>query len=183
MTEEIKKKPWYTLSTRQIGVAAAFGGGAYAVMALNLTVPFAPGLALDLGELFVSLGGSLGGPIAGIIVGLLKGLGKAPLRNVPPHMLCGAFMGFWYALVYKWSTKFNSAKWIRIAIWVPTMVFYYYVLLLPLLLWIYATIVLQVPFVPFFLSVAPLVVPEMIGTIIVTGIIWAALPERYSAPV
>jgi len=183
MTEEIKKKKWYSLSTRQIGVAAAFGGAAFGVMVLNITVPFGPGLALDLGEIFVSLGGSLGGPIAGIVVGLLKGLGGAPDRNVPPHMLCGAFMGFWYKFVYGWSTKFKNAKWIRIGIWIPTMVFYYYVLLLPLLFWIYATFTLMVPWWPFFTGIAPLVIPEMIGTIIVTAIIWAALPERYSAPV
>jgi len=179
--EKPKKRP--LLSVRQIGVAAAFGAGAAAVMILNITIPFGPGLALDLGEIFVSLGAALGGPIAGVIVGFLKGIPAGPDRNIPPHMLVGFVWGFWYAWLWKFTVNRKNGKWIRIGLWSITMPIYYYVLLLPLLLWIYATFTLKVPFWPFFTTVAPLVVPEMIGTIIVTDIVWLALPDKFAAPV
>lgn len=152
-------------------------------MILNITVPFAPGLALDLGEIFVSLGAALGGPIAGVIVGFLKGIGAGPDRNVPPHMLVGFVWGYWYLYLWKFTVNRKHGKWIRIALWTVTMPIYYYVFLLPLLFWIYATFTLNVPFVPFFTSVAPLVIPEMIGTTIVTDIVWLVLPDKFAAPV
>ena len=180
-TSQETKRP--LLSARQIGVAAAFGGAAAAVMILNITVPFAPGLALDLGEIFVSLGAALGGPIAGVIVGFLKGIGAGPDRNVPPHMLVGFVWGYWYLYLWKFTVNRKHGKWIRIALWTVSMPVYYYVFLLPLLFWIYATFTLNVPFVPFFTSVAPLVIPEMIGTTIVTDIVWLVLPDKFAAPV
>jgi riboflavin transporter FmnP len=152
-------------------------------MILNLTIPMGPGLALDLGEIFVSLGSALGGPVAGIIIGFLKGIGAGPDRNIPPHMLVGAVWGFWYAFLYKYTANRRWGKWIRIAAWTASMPVYYYVLLLPLLLWIYATFTLKVPWWPLFQTVAPLVLPEMVGVTAITDIIWAVLPTKLAAPV
>jgi len=180
---QVQKKRKPLLSVRQIGVAAAFGGAAAAVMILNITVPFGPGLSLDLGEIFVSLGAALGGPVAGIIIGFLKGIGAGPDRNIPPHMLVGFVWGFWYAFLWKYTANRANGKWIRIGLWTITMPIYYYVFLLPLLFWIYATFTLNVPYWPFFTKVAPLVIPEMIGTTIVTDIVWLVLPAKFAAPV
>lgn len=176
-----KRRP--LLSVRQIGIAAAFGGAAVAVMVLNLTIPFGPGLSLDLGEIFVSLGSALGGPVAGVIIGFLKGIGAGPDRNIPPHMLVGFVWGFWYMYLWKFTANRPHGKWIRIGLWTLSMPVYYYVFLLPLLFLIYTTVTLNVPFVPFFIKIAPLVIPEMIGTTVVTDIVWAVLPPKFAAPV
>lgn len=71
----------------------------------------------------------------------------------------------------------------RIIVWTLTVPLYYYVLLLPLHVFIYASYTLDAPFLSTYLVVASEVVPEMIGTIIATDIILIILLERYSAPV
>jgi len=174
----------HPLSTHQIGVALAFGCTAAAISLLNIAFPVGLGdIQMDPGEIFVSLGAAFGGPIAGMIVGFLNGIVYAPDRNVPSHMLAGFVWGIWYAYLWRFTVSCKNRKWIRIALWTITMPVYYFVLLVPFFTWIYATFTLHVPFVPLFMTVAPAAALEMIGTIIVTDIVWTILPERFAAPV
>jgi hypothetical protein len=98
-------------------------------------------------------------------------------------MLVGFVWGLWYAYLWKFTVNRKYGKWIRVGLWSASMPVYYYVFLLPLLFWIYATFTLNVEWWPFFTSVAPLVIPELIGTTVITDIVWLVLPDKFAAPV
>ena len=87
-TVESTKKP--LLSARQVGVAAAFGGVALAIVLAGITIPI-PGTVVvtDPRELFTTIGASLTGPIGGIVVGLLAGVADPSIQIVSmiAHML------------------------------------------------------------------------------------------------
>jgi riboflavin transporter FmnP len=168
------------ISARQIVIAVAFGIAA-AIISLTIKFPIGQEMFLDPGEIFVTLGAALSGPIGGIIVGLLKGLVYAPERNIPSHILAGFIWGIWYLYMCKLTVNRKNGKWIRIALWVITIPIYYYVLLLPLYVWIYASTI-TTSFAQLFMKVAPAIIPEMIMTIIVTAIILAILPKKFTAP-
>ncbi len=177
------------LSKRQIVVAIAFGIAA-AIISFLIKVPVEPDMYMDPAEIFVSLGSAFGGPIAGLIIGFIYGIyayvmnGFASgVRNMPSHMLVGFVWGIWYIYLWKFTVDRKNGKWIRIALWTIAMPVYYYVLLLPLHSWIHATVHLNTPFIPLFMKVAPMVLPEMILTIMATDIILAVLPDKYAAPV
>ncbi len=137
---------------------------------------------LDLGEIFVTLGAALGGPIVGLVVGFLKGIVYEPVRNVPSHMFAGFVWGIWYMYLWRYTANHRNGKWVRIGLWTVTIPVYYYVLLMPLNLWIHA-IVNEVSFVSLFARIAVLAVPEIIGTIVATDIVLAILPDRLAKPV
>jgi len=63
------------------------------------------------------------------------------------------------------------------------MPFYYYVLLLPLNLWILAALNPKMSFFSLFIEVAPLIIPEIIGTIAATDIVLAVIPDKLASPV
>jgi hypothetical protein len=171
-----------SLSRRQASIALLFGCAAAAATLLPLAIPIGiRDMQLDLGEVFVTLGAALGGPIGGLMVGFLKGISYSPERNVPSHMLAGFVWGIWYTHLWKFTADHANGKRIRIALWAITVPFYYYVLLLPLYLWIQASLT-QSQFTSLFMEVAPLVLPEIVTTIIITGIILLALPDKYSMP-
>jgi len=176
----IKNIKPFQISARQIAIAVVFGIVA-AIVSLTIKVPIGQEMFMDPGEIFVTLGAALSGPIGGIIVGFLKGLVYAPERNIPSHILAGFVWGIWYLYMYKLTTNRKNGKWIMIALWVITIPIYYYVLLLPLYTWIYAS-TSATSFAQLFMEAAPAIIPEMFVTIIVTAVILAVLPKKYTAP-
>jgi hypothetical protein len=175
MSKNIKS---FRISTRQIAIAVVFGIIA-AIVSLTVKFPIGQEMFMDPGEIFVTLGAALGGPIGGIIVGFLKGLVYAPERNIPSHILAGFVWGIWFLYMCKLTTNRKNGKWIMIALWIITIPIYYYVLLLPLYAWIYAS-TNATSFVQLFMEAAPAIFPEMIMTAIVTAVILALLPKKYT---
>jgi hypothetical protein len=170
------------LTKNRISIAVAFGVVAAVLSLLDIAVPIEEGLELDPGEIFVSLGAAFGGPIGGLLAGLLKGIAYSSERNVPSHILAGFVWGILYIYFWEFTANRKNGKWIRLALWAILMPVYYYVLLLPLKLWIHATFNLKTSFASLFTKVAPQIIPEIIGTIAVTDIILAVIPDKWASP-
>jgi len=180
---ESTKKP--LLSARQVGMAAAFGGAALALVLAGVTIPI-PGtpVVTDPREIFTTIGASLTGPIGGIVVGLLAGIAEPgiPLASILAHVVGGIFSG----LVYKnASWRYKDNKVVSLALWAVQVLAYYVLIVVPLF------VVGLMMFYPdpeyggFFAFLAALeagAIPEAIFTTVVTTIIMAALPERYRRP-
>lgn len=164
-------------------LALIFGAVAAGLFLLDVYLPVGGGLYLEPSEIFVTLGSALTGPIGGLIIGFLQGIVYAPERNVPSHMLAGFLWGLWYAVLWVRTRDRPNGKVIRILCWTLTIPVYYYVLLLPLHQFIYATVTLQAAFIPTYLATAKQVIPEVIGTILATGILLVFLIDRYAKPV
>jgi len=173
------------LSARQIGVAAAFGGAALAIVLAGITIPI-PGtpVVTDPREIFTTTGASLTGPVGGIVIGILAGIAEPgiPLASLLAHIVGGIYNG----LVYKnLSWRFRENNVARLALWAVQVLGYYVVVVVPLF------VVGLVVFYPdpeyggFFALLGALeagALPEAILTTTVTTIIMAALPERYRRP-
>jgi hypothetical protein len=183
MSIESDRKP--LLSARQIGVAAAFGGIALALVLAGVTIPI-PGtpVVTDPREIFTTIGASLTGPIGGIVIGILAGIAEPgiPLASLLAHIIGGIYSGF----VYKnFAWKSNGNRGMYLVKWALQVLIYYYLIVVPLF------VVGLVMFYPdpqyggFFSLLAALesgALPESILTTVVTTIIMAALPERYRRP-
>ena len=180
---ESERRP--LLSARQIGIAAAFGGAALAVVLAGLTIPI-PGtpVVTDPREIFTTIGASLTGPIGGIVIGILAGIAEPgiPLASLLAHIVGGIYNG----LVYKnlsWRSNANKVQ--SLVFWVLQVIGYYVLIVVPLFV---AGIMLFYPdpangtFFSFLGVLEASVIPEMIFTTTVTTIIMAALPERYRRP-
>jgi LytS/YehU family sensor histidine kinase len=180
---EVERQP--VLSARQIGVAAAFGGAALAVVLAGITIPI-PGtpVVTDPRELFTTTGASLTGPVGGIVIGILAGIAEPgiPLASLLAHIIGGIYSG----LVYKnLSYRFRQNNVTRLALWAVQVLGYYVLIVVPLFV---VGLVLFYPdpeYGGFFALLGALeagAFPEAIFTTIVTTIIMAALPERYRRP-
>ena len=180
---EAERKP--VLSARQIGVAAAFGGAALAVVLAGITIPI-PGtpVVTDPRELFTTTGASLTGPVGGIVIGILAGIAEPgiPLASLLAHIIGGIYSG----LVYKnLSYRFHENNVTRLVLWAVQVLVYYFVIVVPLFV---VGLVLFYPdpeyggFVALLGALEAGVIPEAIFTTVVTTIIMAALPERYRRP-
>ncbi|HZD57413.1 MAG TPA: hypothetical protein VE136_11850 [Anaerolineales bacterium] len=180
---EAERKP--ILSARQVGIAAAFGGAALAIVLAGITIPI-PGtpVVTDPREIFTTTGASLTGPIGGIVIGILAGLAEPgiPLASLLAHIVGGIYSG----LVYKnLSWRFRENRIAQLGFWALQVLGYYILIVVPLF------VVGLVIFYPdpeyggFFALLGALEVgalPEAFFTTIVTTIILAALPERYRRP-
>ena len=173
------------LSARQIGVAAAFGGAALAVVLAGLTIPV-PGtpVVTDPREVFTTTGAALTGPIGGIVIGLLAGIAEPgiPLASLLAHII-GALWSGWAYKNLSWRFRQNNGT--RLALWVVQVVVYYVVFVVPLFS---LGVILFYPdpangsFFGLLATLEAGVVPEMIFTSVVTTIIMASLPERFRRP-
>ena len=110
MGEELAvRKPFMT--SRQMGLAAAFGAAAFAFRALGIAIPMFPPLVLGPGALMPCLAGMAGGPIVGIIVGIARGI-PSGLPHV--DLILQPFKGIYWAFVYKFFVlriKDEKTRW------------------------------------------------------------------------
>ncbi|NLN70677.1 MAG: hypothetical protein GX142_07840 [Chloroflexi bacterium] len=180
---ESNRKP--ILTARQVGVAAAFGGVALALVLAGVTIPI-PGtpVVTDPREIFTTTGASLTGPIGGIVIGLLAGIAEPgiPLASLLAHVVGGIFNG----LVYKnLSWRFRKNKIASLAAWALQVVLYYLLIGIPLFV---IGIMVFYPdpeygnFFGFLVALEVGGIPEMLFTTVVTTIIMAALPENLRRP-
>lgn len=178
-----ERKP--LLSARQVGIAAAFGGIALALVLAGITIPI-PGtpVVTDPREIFTTIGASLTGPFGGIVIGILAGIAEPgiPLASLLAHIIGGIYSGYVYK---KFVWKSNENRVVYLVKWAVQVLGYYFVIVVPLF------VVGLMMFYPdpeyggFFGFLAVLeggAAPEAIITTIVTTIIMAALPERYRRP-
>lgn len=180
---ESESKP--VLSARQIGVAAAFGGAALAVVLAGITIPI-PGtpVVTDPRELFTTTGASLTGPVGGIVIGILAGIAEPgiPLASLLAHIIGGIYSGFVYKNL---SYRFRENNVTRLALWAVQVLGYYILIVVPLFV---VGLILFYPdpeyggFIALLGALEAGAFPEAIFTTVVTTIIMAALPERYRRP-
>jgi len=173
------------LSARQIGVAAAFGGAALAIVLAGITIPI-PGtpVVTDPREIFTTTGASLTGPVGGIVIGILAGIAEPgiPLASLLAHIVGGIYNGFVYKNL-SWRFRENNVA--RLALWAVQVLGYYVVVVVPLFV---VGLVVFYPdpeyggFIALLGALEAGALPEAILTTTVTTIIMAALPERYRRP-
>ncbi len=180
---ESSKKP--LLSARQVGMAAAFGGAALALVLAGVTIPI-PGtpVVTDPREIFTTIGASLTGPVGGVVVGLLAGIAEPgiPFASLLAHVVGGVFNG----LVYKnFSWRFKEKKALSLAAWALQVFAYYTLVVIPLFVVGLMVFYPDPEYGGFFGFLGALEVgalPEALLTTVVTTIIMAALPEKYRRP-
>ena len=181
--EDVKKP---LLTPRQIGMAAAFGGAALAIVLAGITIPI-PGTVVvtDPREPFTTIGSALTGPIGGLVIGFLAGIAEPgiPWASLLAHIVGCVYMGFAYKFVY------NRLKvvWMRLAAWAVLVLIYYFVVVVPLFvvgIWIfYPTETGGEAFLPLLGALEVGALPEAIITTVFTTIIMGILPERFRRPV
>lgn len=183
MSIESDRKP--LLSARQIGIAAAFGGTALALVLAGVTIPI-PGtpVVTDPREIFTTIGASLTGPIGGIVIGILAGIAEPgiPLASLLAHIVGGIYNGF----VYKnFAWKSNGNRGAYLFKWALQVLGYYFIVVIPLFV---VGLIMFYPdpeyggFAALLVALWTGAAPEAVITTVVTTIIMGALPERFRRP-
>ena len=119
MTEKAStRKPF--LTSRQIGLAAAFGAAGFAFRGLGIAVPLVPPLVVDPGALMPCLAGMCGGPIVGIIVGIARGI---PSGLPQVDLILQPVKGIYWAYVWKYFVlRFKNERTRWIMFWIITAI-------------------------------------------------------------
>jgi len=87
------------LTSRQVGLAAAFGAAGFAFRASGLAFSLAPPLVVDLGALMPCLAGMAAGPIVGIVVGIARGI---PSGLPQVDLILQPFKGIYWSFLWKY---------------------------------------------------------------------------------
>jgi hypothetical protein len=175
---------------RRMGVALAFGLGAFLMMVGGITLRL-PGTQLvsDPREILVTLGAAFTGPLGGVLIGFLAGVyDPVPGMNrvtVVMHILGALWIGYGYK-----KLLFERLTYPKIlAGWVGLMLVYYYLILLPVVvffsyLWpdLYQMVFKDVPPFQAYLNVLQPVSFEFALTTVVTMLVLVMLPRNYRKP-
>jgi hypothetical protein len=159
------------------------------VVAASLTLPIpGTGVVTDPREVFTTIGAALSGPVGGLVIGILAGLlepGGLIWASLLAHILGGLWMGFSYKLLVHNRLDMPAL----LGGWAALVLGYYYLFVIP------GFVIGQAFFypgresvsdapalVPAYTALAKGVVPEAVLTILVTTLVFYALPRRYRRP-
>ena len=166
-----------------------------AVALTSLNIPITAELESDPREIFFSLGAALTGPIGVVISNVLAWLGQCMVescnraslweaKDFTDHLVSGLFTAYAYK---KWVyPRENTVA--RLASWSALILVYYYLVWLPVrnIMVILREILVGNPNVPNFFgeyfNLVPNLLPEAIITIVVTCLVWLAVPRRHQRP-
>jgi len=96
----MEKKPM--LTSRQVGLIAAFGGAAFACRAMGIVIPLVPPFVVGPALLFIAIAAAAGGPIVGALTGVLRAI---PC-GIPLACLAGdPVMGIVYGLLHEYVVR------------------------------------------------------------------------------
>jgi hypothetical protein len=135
-----------------IGMAAAFGGAAFAFRALGLGLPgYPPGSFIDLGLMMAPLSGMAGGPIVAILVGICRAIPSGlPIIDIWLVPLFGASFAFVYKYIVL-RAKAGLPRWITLIV-----MLWIWVWCVDEVLFIYSLSVLGIaPFLPGYIGAIP----------------------------
>jgi len=126
-----RKRRRVLLSSRQVGIVAAFGGLGFAYIALGLYIPLAGPWIVDLREPLTVLTGMVGGPWVGLMTGFLCIVGSPwPMGEAPYYMVLGFLTGVVSKKIWALS---GWRRWVTLIICL--FVFEYLVFLWPAWWW------------------------------------------------
>ena len=119
------------VSIKTLGVAAAFGLAALAMVVAGLTLPIpGTGVVTDPREIFTTTGAALTGPVGGVLIGVLAGV-REPGGVVIASLIAHVSGGLWMGLAYKMLVhRFLRVPFSFIG-WVFLVLAYYYVFVIP----------------------------------------------------
>ena len=111
-----EKVPFWQFTSRQVGVAAAFGGLGFAARSLGLSIPLGGTHMWDPRIISEGVGAALAGPAGAIVIGILDGLpGVPPTVNIPYALTKALVVAIFFrylkfpaALVSFWIAEFAS---------------------------------------------------------------------------
>ncbi len=99
------------LSSRQVGMIAAFGGLGFAWRALGLVIPLVPPYLLDIRETILVISAFAGGPYVAIGVGILIGLpSSVPYADVVYYPMIGILLSIFTKYVWRTREEWNTLR-------------------------------------------------------------------------
>ena len=99
----------WRLNNKRLALCASFGGAAFALRALNVTIPIGGPFVVDLRGIPGIVGAALTGPVGGLIIGVLAGMpAKFPMVDIPSFGIGYFLVGLAVALLskHKWTGGF-----------------------------------------------------------------------------
>lgn len=184
---KVKKTIWIPVVIGMVSATLIF-----AASEANFFIPLGNGSEMGIGELFTTLSAALGGPIASIVTifvvySVHSILHPEYFPNITSiyilledgvaHLCAMLMLGLvYYKLLYPWAKKMG----VFLVGWFLLVGAYYYLALLPL------SVVLLNLVDPGHGATFPVFargfIPEVLGTAVITTLIWLASPVRYRRP-
>lgn len=85
----------WRLNNKRLALCASFGGAAFALRVLNITIPIGGPFVVDLRGIPGIVGAALTGPVGGLMIGVLAGIpAKFPMVDIPSFGLAYFLVGF-----------------------------------------------------------------------------------------
>jgi hypothetical protein len=181
---------WLALfNIKAVIVSVVFGLAALALVAAQLTLPIpGTGVVTDPREVFTTTGAALTGPVGGILIGVLAGI-REPGGLVWASMLAHISGGLWMGLSYKHLVHNRLKMPAMLGGWAALVLGYYYVFVIP------GFVIGQAFFYPgneslgdgralvqAYVALARGASPEAFLTLLVTTLVFYALPRRHRRP-